>query len=281
MAEAAKLRERRFEGSGVTIVGDEAGPVGGTPVIMLHGSGQTRQAWSKALAEGARRGYHMIALDMRGHGDTDWAPDADYLVSACAADLALVIEQLGCPPPVLVGASYGGMIALHYAGEARPLKGLVMVDVAPMVEPEGAARISGFMRSAPQGFANLEEAADAVASYLPHRPRPKDNSGLMKNLRLRADGRLHWHWDPKVMNGDKSARYDLESLRAAARSLEIPVLLVRGRLSDVLSPEGVKDFLSLCPRAEHVDIQDAEHMVAGDRNDAFNAAVFDFLERHS
>jgi pimeloyl-ACP methyl ester carboxylesterase len=135
------------------------------------------------------------------------------------------------------------------------------------------------MRSAPNGFANLEEAANAVAGYLPHRPRPKDNSGLMKNLRLREDGRLHWHWDPRMLDG-RGPR-DFERMGRAAEALTIPTLLVRGQMSDVLSPEGARAFLDLAPHAEFVDIAGADHMVAGDRNDAFNAATFDFLERHS
>jgi non-heme chloroperoxidase len=133
------------------------------------------------------------------------------------------------------------------------------------------------MHSAPNGFASVDEAADAVASYLPHRPRPKDTSGLMKNLRLRDDGRYHWHWDPKMFNG--MGERSMDALRDAARGLTAPTLLVRGGMSEVLTEEGAKDFLTLVPHAEFADIAGADHMVAGDRNDAFNAATFDFLER--
>jgi non-heme chloroperoxidase len=263
----------------VEIVADEAGPRGGRPVVLVHGGGQTRGAWGGALREGARRGYHMISYDLRGHGESGWAADGDYAIEANAGDLGRIVEQLG-EPPVVVGASLGGITGLTVAGEGGSLHALALVDIAPKMEPQGVSRISDFMRSAPDGFADLDEAAEAVASYLPHRPRPKDASGLMKNLRLRDDGRLHWHWDPQLMLSARRATPDPERLREAARRLTIPVLLLRGRMSDVVSMEGVRDFLTLAPHAEFVDIAGADHMVAGDRNDAFNEAVFDFIDRH-
>jgi non-heme chloroperoxidase len=100
----------------------------------------------------------------------------------------------------------------------------------------------------------------------------------MRNLRLR-EGRYYWHWDPRMFQQGRRPR-DTDGLREAARNLKVPTLLVRGRLSDVLSQEGVDDFLQLVRHAEFADIAGADHMVAGDRNDAFNDAVFAFLERH-
>jgi pimeloyl-ACP methyl ester carboxylesterase len=270
-------KARRIPGAGVEIAFDEAGPAGGTPVILLHGGGQTRGAWRGALVEGARRGFHMISADLRGHGESGWSETADYSIDANVADLRKLIEAIG-QVPFLVGASMGGLIGLTYAGEGGPLRGLVLVDIAHRTEPGGVARIGAFMHSAPNGFASLDEAADAVAAYLPHRPRPKDPSGLMKNLRLREDGRYHWHWDPRMMKGGDPRKPD--RMERAARNLKTPTLLIRGGLSEVVSPEGAREFLQLAPHAEFVDIAGADHMVAGDRNDAFNDAAFDFLERH-
>jgi non-heme chloroperoxidase len=271
-------RTHRFQGAGVEIAADEAGPSGGPPVLLLHGGGQTRGAWGGAVNEGARRGYRMISLDLRGHGESGWAEDGDYSVEALAQDLALIVEQLG-EPPVVVGASLGGLTGLAYAGEGGDVRALALVDVAPRIELEGVRRIGDFMTSAPNGFADLDEAADAVARFLPHRPRPKDTRGLMKNLRRREDGRLYWHWDPRMLTPGDQRMPDMTRLRDAARRLTVPVLLVRGGMSDVLTPEGVEDFKGLVPHTEFVDIAGADHMVAGDRNDAFNAAVFDFLSR--
>ena len=273
-----QTRVRRFAGQGLEIVADEAGVVGAPPVILLHGGGQTRAAWGGALAEGARRGFHMISADLRGHGESGWSPDAAYGMADHASDVAAIARELD-RPPFVVGASLGGMAGLAYAAAGHALAGLVLVDIAPTVNTAGTDKILAFMHSAPDGFASIDEAADSVAAYLPNRPRPKDPSGLMKNLRLREDGRYHWHWDPRMFSEGRGPR-DTDGLRDAARDLKVPTLLVRGRLSEVLSQEGVDDFLSLVPHAEFADIAGADHMVAGDRNDAFNAATFDFLERH-
>ena len=269
---------RRFQSGDVEIAADMAGPPDGAPVILLHGGGQTRGAWGGALSTGARRGFRMISADLRGHGDSGWSPSADYGMAAHAADIRAIADTLPSPP-YLVGASLGGMASLCYAAAGHPLAGLVMVDIAPTVNTAGTSKILAFMHSAPEGFASVDEAADAVAAYLPHRKRPKDTSGLLRNLRLR-DGRYYWHWDPRMFQEGRAPR-DTDGLREAARGLTVPTLLVRGRLSDVLSQEGVDDFRRLAPHAEFADIAGADHMVAGDRNDAFNAAVFAFLERHA
>lgn len=268
----------RFRGAGVELVAEAAGPPSGQPVLLLHGGGQTRASWGGAVEEGARRGYRMISMDLRGHGDSDWAPDGDYSQQALAADLHGVVRALPAPP-VMVGASMGGIATLVYAGEGGPARGVVLVDIAPRLEVKGSERIRAFMSSAPDGFASLEEAADAVAAYLPHRKRPPDISGLNKNLRQGADGRFRWHWDPAIIARRKER--DSARLEAAARNLTMPTMLIRGRLSDIVSPEGVREFLEMVPHAEFVDIAGADHMVAGDRNDAFNSAVFAFLERHA
>lgn len=268
---------RRFQGgAGVDIAADVAGPVDGAPVLLLHGGGQTRGAWGTALAEGARRGFRMISADLRGHGESGWAADGAYRLTDHATDVAAIAAELPVPP-FLVGASLGGSIGLTYAGQGGALAGLVLVDIAPMVETAGTERILAFMQASPNGFASVDEAADAVAAYRGG-ARPKDSSGLVRNLRLR-EGRYYWHWDPRMFQARPPAR-SAEGLREAARSLKVPTLLVRGSRSDILSREGAADFLRLAPHADYTDIAGSGHMVAGDRNDAFNDAVFSFLERH-
>jgi pimeloyl-ACP methyl ester carboxylesterase len=162
----------------------------------------------------------------------------------------------------------------------------VMVDIAPHIEVSGADRILTFMRTnMEQGFASLNEVADAVHAYNPHRPRPTDLSGLRKNVRQRENGRWYWHWDPAFMSirpvddESRTRAHRAEFLDDAARSLRVPTLLVRGRQSDLLSEEGAQQFLRTVPHAEYADVGGAGHMVAGDRNDAFNDAVVSFLDR--
>jgi pimeloyl-ACP methyl ester carboxylesterase len=249
-------------------------------ILMLHGGGQNRHSWKNTgqiLADG---GFHVVALDSRGHGDSDRSPTADYRVETLCSDVLQVLYQIG-KPTVLIGASMGGLtgiLAAHEAGSEIVTK-LVLVDVVPRFEKNGSARIRDFMFSGVDGFESLEDAADAVAAYLPHRPRPRSPEGLKKNLRLR-DGRWFWHWDPAFLtkpDDDPFTRADL--LEQAAINLEIPTLLIRGKLSDVVSEDGVRDFLSKVPSAQFVELSGAGHTAAGDDNDAFSEVVVDFVGR--
>jgi len=271
-----------FEGvGGVVLRADAWGVAQDRPVILLHGGGQTRHSWAGASKALAREGWYAIALDMRGHGESDWSPDGEYGLERFSADLRAVIATLDSKP-VVVGASLGGMTALITEGNASSplMAGLVLVDIAARLEPKGVTRIVNFMTARPDGFESLEEVADAISAYNPHRPRPKDLSGLAKNLRQTEDGRWHWHWDPKFMRaGDTETRSprDPKLLEKAAAGLRVPTLLVRGKQSDLLSEEGAQEFLKQAPNAKYVDVSGAGHMVAGDKNDVFSKAVIDFL----
>ena len=276
-------RTLSFAGAdGLTLRADARGEPDAPPVVFLHGGGQTRHAWGGTAAALARDGRLAIALDLRGHGESDWAPgDAPYRLERFAADLRAVIAQLG-RPPALVGASLGGLTSLLAVGETEvPIAtAAVLVDIAPRIEPEGAKRITSFMVGRPDGYASLEEVADAIADYTQQRSRPRDLESLKKNLRLGENGRWHWHWDPRFMGADGPAEIvDRRRLFAAARRLAFPTLLVRGRESDILSDEGVREFLAHLPNAQYIDVGGAGHMVAGDRNDAFTEAVRTFLGR--
>ncbi len=234
------------------------------------------------MREMLARGYHTINLDARGHGDSDWATDGNYSLDTLAGDLECVIRTLQTPP-ALVGASLGGATSLLLAGmQPTLIAALVLVDIVPQIDIEGANRIRGFMRSGLGGFATLAEAADAVAAYNPLRARPKGHSGLMKNLRRGADGRLYWHWDPRLLDGVQAAEPPMftERLNSAAQRVRVPTLLVRGMKSDIVTEAGVADFRQHLAQVEVLDVKDAGHMVAGDKNDAFNAGVLEFLGRH-
>lgn len=272
-------RTLRLSGDGVRLAasawGDERDPL----ILLLHGGGQTRHAWGDTGRILARAGFYAVSLDARGHGESEWAPDGVYTRESTVADLAAVVAQLG-EPAALVGASAGGLASLVAVGEHRVTAGaLVLVDVVPLTERDGARRVHSFMTSRPDGFASLEEAVEAVADYLPQRPRPVDPGGLRKNLRLGDDGRWRWHWDPRFVITAAERGDSYERLTAAARAVTIPTLLVRGRHSDVVSQRGVEDFLESVAHAEFIDVADAGHMVAGDQNDPFSVAIVDFLSR--
>ncbi len=271
----------RWLGAGnVYIAGDSWGDPDGPLVLLLHGGGQTRHAWKGAGETLGAAGYCAVAFDARGHGDSDWAPDGQYGQDLMIQDLECVVAAFGGRRPVLVGASMGGGTSLVAVGEDRiDATALVLVDVAPHIEAEGVEKIQAFMTRKPEGFSSLDEVADAIASYQPHRTRPRNVAGLGKNVRLGADGRYHWHWDPKFRAGRQVMEQRRERLEACARRLTLPTLLVRGGLSDLLSEEGAREFLGICPHSEYVNVGGAGHMVAGDRNDVFANAVIEFLAR--
>ncbi|MBV9320796.1 MAG: alpha/beta hydrolase [Mycobacterium sp.] len=270
---------------GITLVADEwnrgaDGAADRPTILMLHGGGQNRFSWKNTGEILAGQGFHVVALDARGHGDSDRAPQADYAIETLTTDVMHVLDEIG-RPVVLIGASMGGLTGILVADRAGPEKvtQLILVDVVPRFEKSGSARIRDFMFNHIHGFDSLEQAAEAVAAYLPHRKRPRSPEGLKKNLRLR-DGRWHWHWDPAFMTkpGD-DPQLRTEKFEQAAINLRIPILLIRGKLSDVVTPEGVRDFLAKVPNAEFVELSDAGHTAAGDDNDAFSAAVVAFVNR--
>ncbi|MFZ4519023.1 MAG: alpha/beta fold hydrolase [Microthrixaceae bacterium] len=283
--------------SGAHLTADAWGDPTHRPVVLIHGGGQTRHSWGGTAAALAADGWYAVAYDQRGHGTSDRAPDRDYANDRFAEDCVDVcreLERRTGTAPVAVGASLGGLSALLAEGELDPgcTSALVLVDITPRMEPDGVRRIVGFMLDKVEdGYGSLEEAAAAIAEYQPHRPPPRDLRGLAKNLRQDPDGRWRWHWDPDMFLGPsplgagrkewhapgdgpppRAPRYE-----AATRALQVPTLLVRGRLSDLVSEETAKEFLELRPDARFVDVSEAGHMVAGDRNDAFTDAVRSFL----
>ena len=274
----ATINFKGFEG--LNLVADVRGDPHAWPVLFLHGGGQTRHAWGKTAETVAGEGWRSITLDLRGHGDSDWAKNGDYSFSAFGADCVAVADQLG-HPPVLVGASLGGMSAMLAEGTSdRSVScGLVLVDIAPKTNPEGVQRVRRFMESGVDGFDSLEEAAAAIADYTPQRVRQVNPAGLMKVLRER-DGRWYWHWDPTLLNLGRTEVLPREYgglLDVAMENIHVPTMLVRGLLSDVITPDDVDDLLARKPDVDVVEIDGAAHMIAGDQNDAFSTAVVTFL----
>lgn len=248
--------------------------------LLLHGGGQTRHSWGTAGPALARKGWAAYAIDFRGHGDSDWDPDGHYGLDGNVDDLVEVLDSLP-EPPAIIGASMGGLAGLVITGE-RPgaVRALVLVDVVPRIEPAGAQRIVDFMRSAPDGFASLEDVAEAIREYQTHRTRPINLDGLRKNVRQGEDGRWRWHWDPAFIKPRERADIERAGQRAgtAAVRVEVPTLLVRGELSDVVAADGVSDLLEAIPHARHLDVAGAGHMVAGDDNSVFLTQVSEFLD---
>ena len=291
MIESIEPTPTSFTGaSGNRLVADVFGTAG-APVLLLHGGGQTRHAWRATATALARAGRTAYAIDQRGHGDSDWINSGAYGFPDFAGDVRALADAFlakGEPRPTVIGASLGGIAALlaegmaHAEGAAPLFSALVLVDITPRVDRSGVAKIQAFMRAhAGDGFATVAEAADAVAAYLPHRPRPRSHEGLKKNLRLHSDGRWRWHWDPRFIDGPRpvGGSRSEEDLVRAAQAIKQPTLLVRGASSEVVQEEHAREFLELVPHAEYLDVGGAQHMVAGDHNDGFSSAILDFVAR--
>jgi len=282
MAFSMKVDLLTFEGfQGLNLVAEVRGDVDAWPVLFLHGGGQTRHAWGRSAEVVASHGWRSIAIDLRGHGESDWSATGDYSFTANSADCIAVSDQLG-KPPVLVGASLGGMAALLAEGtsDRTVSSGLVLVDIAPKANPRGIQKIRDFMKSGTEGFDSLEDAAAAIASFTPQRERPFNPDGLKKVLRQR-NGRWFWHWDPRIIDGGRTevlAQRYTGLLEVAMQNIHVPTLLVRGELSDVVTQEGVDDIKDKLSDVTVVEVPGAAHMIAGDQNDVFTNEVVAFLQ---
>jgi pimeloyl-ACP methyl ester carboxylesterase len=251
---------------------------GSTGVLLAHGFGQTRQAWLKTQRRLADAGHASLAWDARGHGQSGRNPaDSRYSGAQFVDDVGTAAAALG-PAPILVGASMGGLTGLMAQARDRLFSAMVLVDITPRWEPSGVERILGFMNAHPDGFDSFDHAAEQIAAYLPHRREKKTPAQLAHLLNARPDGRLAWHWDPRLLSEFIPSTNDLQHvIEDACRQLDIPVLLVSGGRSDLVTSQTVEHFLELAPHARHVQLPDATHMVAGDDNDAFTDTLLHFL----
>jgi pimeloyl-ACP methyl ester carboxylesterase len=270
---------------GIRLAADAFGDPHAPAVLMLHGGGQTRHAWHATARSLAGAGWRAITVDQRGHGESTHPRPPAYAIEDFAADARALIAAIA-DAPVVIGASLGGIAGLLAVTEppAAPAGGLVLVDVAHRFQARGGRRIVSFMQEHPDGFASLADAAEAVAAYLPHRARRAEQTGLRHNLR-RDGGRWKWHWDPEILTQARPMIQDQvqlsERLTKAARRLRQPCLLVRGAESDVLTASVAHEFIDLAATATLAEVPRAGHMVAGDNNAAFTAAIGAWLASRS
>ena len=264
---------------GVELVGSRLGSAGARPAVLLaHGFGQTRQSWLATQDRLAAAGHDSLAWDMRGHGQSARNPAGlDYCVEQFVADQGAAAGALSSMP-ILVGASMGGLCGLLAQDRGPLYSALVLADVTPRWEAAGMQRIRDFMEAFPEGFESHEQASAAIAGYLPQRRGRKSPAQLATLLRAAPGERLQWHWDPRLLPQLVAGSERLqETISQAAARLEVPVLLVSGGRSDLVSAETIAHFLQLVPHAQHVRLADATHMVAGDDNDAFIDTLLGFL----
>jgi len=268
---------RLHAGDSVELAIDQFGDPTAPALLFAHGFGQTRQAWTDTATRLAGEGWHCITADARGHGESGWRDDGAYEFAQFIDDM-IQVARIPSEKPILVGASMGGLLGIRAQADYAPFRALVLVDITPRWEAAGVERILTFMRAHPQGFASVDEAADAIAHYLPHRAEKKSPERLRALLVPTADGRLRWHWDPRLIERiGASGENEQAALLNAARAIDVPCLLISGERSDVVSAATIEEFRRCVPHAQHVRVARATHMVAGDANDAFTHAVRQFI----
>jgi pimeloyl-ACP methyl ester carboxylesterase len=269
----------RYYGDGLELAGSAYGDPGAPAVLFFHGGGQSRNAWLGSARTVADAGYYGISFDLRGHGDSDWAADGDYLLDAYGRDVERLLTQFE-RPVTLVGASRGGQSVL-VGGARHPerVRLIMLADVAPDIRNDGVDGIRAFFAEGEAGFETLDQAADSLASDLGQQ-RVADASRLTRSMRKDEAGRWHWRWDPATGHAEfLHPPSENASLLAAAAQVKSPVVLVRAELSHLLTDAGVATFKRLAPQLEVVIAQGVGHMFTADRNDSFAAQLLDCLTR--
>jgi pimeloyl-ACP methyl ester carboxylesterase len=242
----------------------------------VHGGAQTAHSWDE-VAPDLARDHHVLAIDQRGHGDTEWAPGGRYRREDFVADIAAFLDDRGWPSATLVALSLGGLNSLAFAA-AHPerVRGLVVVDVAPTVARRGSEAIRAQL--AVRDFASFEEAVERAHAFNPRRTRQNIEDRLHHALRQQPDGRWTYKFDAAIGSGGLET--DFERLWEEVRTIRCPTLLVRGAESAVLAAETVTRFLEELPGSEAALVPGAGHSVMGDNPAGFLAVVRPFLARH-
>jgi pimeloyl-ACP methyl ester carboxylesterase len=279
LAGRASLGVLRLAGAdGLMIAAESFGKPGHVPVIFMHGGGQSRSAWLKAARAIADRGYHALTLDLRGHGDSDWASDGCYDLHCYSADLEIIIRNIG-ETAVLVGASLGGLVALDTAARFPHLvRAISLADVTPWMDEGGAGHYRRTIHGWAKGFETVEAAAAAVNIL-----RGTAGGGNLKRLRDHMvqgeGGRLYWRWDPRFIRDELVRDNDRKLLERSASQLRVPALVMRAALSTLVTPAQIERFKSLVPSLAHEEIAGVGHMVTGDDNYVYVPALTRFLDR--
>jgi esterase len=238
---------------------------GRLPLVFLHGGGLTAHTWD-LVCLALRANFHCLALDQRGHGDSEWSPVLDYSPDAHVHDIRGLIEQLGLERPVLVGHSLGGLNAMVLAATAaEELAGIALVDVGPDPHPGAVKRIGDFVMGDP-GNGSLEDFVARARAFNPRRDPRLLRYSLQHNLRQTPDGNLTWKYDRRRLTPEyvASLRRRFEELQKNAESITCPVLVIRGAESDALSDEQAAAFAAALPDGRWDKVENAGHTIQGD-----------------
>ena len=248
------------------------------PVLLVHGLRGHAHSWDDVSAA-LCQDYHVLALDQRGRGDSDWAPDGDYSGSAYVADLVGFCEALKLDSFTLVGHSMGGRNSMAFASKhSDQLKKLIIVDIGPTVDPAGGARITTEMQQVPEEFDSL----DAVVEYMSKQNRFASDRVVRRRLqhatRELPNGKIGWRYDLAIREQRRNGTVPpAEDLWPMLPTINCPTLIVRGKQTDLLPAEVAQKMVETLPDARLVEVDQAGHMVFEDNPEDFIAAVKGWL----
>lgn len=272
-------RQGTFDTGELTLRFLEWGPDDARPILLLHGFAQTAHSWdfvSLALAGT----YRVLALDSRGHGDSDWAPDGDYSADAYRRDLAALIDGLGLAPLPIVGSAIGGRHAYTLAGlSPEYVCALAIIDVGPVTATKGSRRIRRFV-SLPDERDSYEDFVQAIHEYQPHRAIQQIRGTLKYNIRETPEGKWTWKYDRALRDPERrNPEPPEEESFKIFRAIRCPTLLVRGERSDVLTEEMATRMADAIPECEFVEVPRAGHTVPGDNPVGFLRVMTTWLAK--
>ncbi len=248
---------------------------GAQALVLLHGFTGHARSWD-TFAESMQANYRVLALDQRGHGDSEWA--TDYAPERMIEDVDAFVQALGLKQFALLGLSMGGRNAMMYAPQfPDEVERLVIVDIGPEVSGSGSARIRAGVQ-ARDVFDDPEEALAQLRKGNALAPEEALRHRGMHNLKQADDGKWTWKYDAALRSPDRPLpRPDASETWALIRKIACPVLLVRGAMSDVLSPEMAERMVAEIPDCRLVTVQESGHSVPLDNPPGFRESVRGFL----
>jgi pimeloyl-ACP methyl ester carboxylesterase len=247
-------------------------------LLFLHGGCLTAHTWD-LVCLALRQDFHCLALDQRGHGDSEWSPTLDYAPEAHVRDIEGLIAQLGLAKPVLIGQSLGGLNAMTYATRAGDeLAGLVAIDVGPDIRWRGAMRIADFVMAEAR-HSSVEDFVRRAQDFNPRRDPRLLRHSLLHNLRSLPDGSWTWKYDRRAISPERFARLrsGLDDVREGTPAITCPTLVVRGADSDTFSDEDAAGFAAALPDGRWTSVEAAGHNVQGDNAGGLVEVLRDFL----
>ena len=251
-------------------------------IVLLHGGHQSAHSWDLVSLHLARK-YRVLALDQRGHGDSEWSRAWDYSNRTMALDAEAFIRAMGLDAPIVMAHSMGGRNALLLAKHAPGIvRGLVIVDVGPEVSERGRKVISTFVRNNEE-FDDLEHFVRNVRKYDPYRSREHIERTVKYNMIRRVDGKFVSKCDSHPRRAgtlQQKAQQDNVTLEDA-RAFDFPVLVVRGENSNILEPDAAERFRDALPQGRLVTVPDCGHNVHSQNTQGFLKAIGPFLESRS